>query len=82
MPDKELADLEIKLIVNIPGFGGIDLKQQGSLSDAVPAHQKILSREEVQAGVLFIHRRQILGLDEYRWIMVDGPAVLIVQPGL
>src|SRR5512140_881231 len=52
--DQEIADREVQLVVNIPGFLGIDPEHQRALADAVMLLDQILAGEDIQAGVLLV----------------------------
>ena len=79
---QEIANRKIQLFIDIPGFLGESLEHQRLLTDAVMPFDEVPAGEEIQARILLINWRQILGLNQLAWIMVNGPAVLIVQPGL
>ena len=60
--EQVFCNCKIQLFVDIPSLGGIDLEHHGSFADAVSARQKRLAGEYIDAGILFIHRWEILGL--------------------
>src|SRR5574339_714760 len=75
-PQQEICNCKVKLLVDIPGFLGIDFEHQWFLSNAVMPLDQVLAGKKVKTRILFVNWRQILGLDQNRRVVIDGPAVL------
>ena len=62
--------------------GFVDLEHKRLVADAVTFAGEILAGEKIQAGVFFVHGRQVLGLNQLQRIVVDGTSILKIQPRL
>src|SRR5512135_1624801 len=81
-PQKKICYRKIDFLIDIPGFVGIDFEHHCLLTDPVMLPDEVLTCKNVQARILLIDRRQVLGLDQHGRVMVDGAAGLVIEAGL
>ena len=75
-PQQKICNCEVKLLIDIPGFLGIDFEHHRFFPDAMMSLDQVFAGKNIKARILFINRRQVLGLDQNGRIMIDGAAVL------
>ena len=65
------GNLEVDLLIDIPGFIAIDLKHQWPITNPIVSLLELLEREDVKAGIFLIDRRQILRTQQNSRIVID-----------
>ena len=78
---ERFGEHEVGLLVDVDRLQRVDLEQDRALADAPPGGD-LVGGEQVEVGVLLVHRRQVLGPQQHVGVVVDRRPVGGVQPGL
>ena len=73
----QLGHGKFKFIVDVLRFTGRDREQHGAVTDAGVLFLQHFPGEDINAGVLFIDRGQVLGAQQNVLVMVDGTGQLV-----
>ena len=69
---------KVQFFINIPGFLCVNLEHQRAVADTMSLCNQILTIKNIDTGIFFIYRRQILSLDQFFRVVIDGIAMQVV----
>jgi hypothetical protein len=75
---QKVGNFKIQLFIDIPGFIRFHYEHKRAVAESVAAPLQGFTRENIEAGILFIYRRQVLGLEQDVWIVVHGLSMLVI----
>ena len=70
--EEQLRDMEVLLVVDVPGLNAVNLEEKWSVAYAIAALLQNRPAEDVDARILFVDGRQVLCAQQLVWIVIQS----------